>query len=51
MQSIAKRNNASFEEVREYYQQEGLLNQMVMELQERKVRAFLRESAEVQRAE
>ena len=51
MQSIAKRNNASFDDVKEYYQQEGLLNQMVMELQERKVRSFLREHAEVTRPE
>ena len=46
--AIAQRNQASFEEVREYYAKEqGLLNQLGVELQERKVRRFLREAAEI----
>jgi len=51
LEGIASRNQTSLEEVRDYYQREGLFNQLVMELQERKVRAFLRENADIERPE
>ncbi len=44
---IAARNKAKIEEVREYYQQNRLFDQMAIELLERKVRRFLRENARV----
>jgi trigger factor len=47
VQTIAARNNAKPEEVVEYYQKNGLLDQMAIELLERKVRRFLRENAVV----
>jgi trigger factor len=47
VQSIAARNNAKQEEVVEYYQKNGLFDQMAIELLERKVRRFLRENATV----
>ena len=45
--SIAARNNASIEDVREYYVKQGMTQQMAIEILERKVRAFLYENAEV----
>ncbi|MBK7644100.1 MAG: trigger factor [Planctomycetes bacterium] len=47
VQTIAARNNAKPEEVVEYYQKNGLFDQMAIELLERKVRRFLRENAAV----
>ncbi len=47
VQSIAARNNAKQEEVVKYYQENGLFDQMAIELLERKVRRFLRENATV----
>jgi len=47
VQTIAARNNAKREEVVEYYEKNGLFNQMAIELLERKVRRFLRENATV----
>jgi trigger factor len=47
VQTIAARNNAKPEEVVEYYQKNGLFDQMAIELLERKVRRFLRENATV----
>jgi trigger factor len=49
LRGIAQRNNTDFEEVRKYYQQEGLVQQLALELLERKVRSLLRESADIQR--
>ena len=46
-EAIAKRNGVSLDEVRKYYQEEGLLQQLGMELMERKVRSFLRSSADI----
>ena len=45
LRQIALRNRAKFEEVRDYYQKNNLLQQLSVELLERKVRAFLREHA------
>ncbi len=50
MRSIAERNQTELEEVRKYYRKEGLLQQLALELLERKVRSFLRESADIQGA-
>ena len=48
LQSIAERNQAEVDEVRKYYSEnQGMLQQMGVELLERKVRAFLREQATV----
>lgn len=47
VQGIAARNGAKVEEVVEYYQKNGLFDQMAIELLERKVRRFLRENATV----
>ncbi len=44
---IAQRNGAPPEDVEKYYREQGLLNQLGMELLERKVRAFLRENADI----
>ncbi|MBL8857527.1 MAG: trigger factor [Planctomycetes bacterium] len=44
---IAERNRAEIEEVRKYYQEKRLFDQMAVELLERKVRTFLRENAKV----
>ena len=48
LSAIAARNDASIEEVREYYVKNNLGQQMAIEVLERKVRAFLRASAQVQ---
>ncbi len=45
--SIAARNQSTVEDVRKYYGENNLGQQMAIELLERKVRAFLRENAEV----
>jgi trigger factor len=45
--AIAERNRASFDEVRDYYQEQELFPQLAMEIAERKVRTFLRESARI----
>ena len=45
--AIAARNGVSVEEVRPYYSENNLAQQMTVEILERKVRKFLRESAEV----
>lgn len=47
VQQIAERNNAKVEEVVKYYQEKNLFDQMAVELLERKVRKFLRESAQI----
>ena len=47
VQAIAQRNNAKFEEVADYYQKNNLLDQMAIEILERKVRRFLREQAKI----
>lgn len=48
IQAIATRNSASVDEVRKYYQDERMLPQLALELLERKVRGFLRGSADIQ---
>lgn len=45
---IAERNRAPVDEVRKYYQEKRLFDQMAIELLERKVRAFLRENARIE---
>jgi trigger factor len=45
--SIAERNETSVDEVRKYYSENSLGQQMAVELLERKVRRFLRQQAEV----
>ncbi len=47
LHQIAVRNDASFDEVRDYYRKEGLFDQLAVELLERKVRGFLRENAQL----
>ncbi len=47
LESIAKRNQATVEEVAEYYKKQNLYDQMAIEILERKVRKFLRESAQI----
>jgi trigger factor len=47
LRAIAQRNQSSFEEVRDYYREQNLIGQLAMEIVERKVRRFLRESAVV----
>ena len=44
---IAQRNRASVEEVQKYYRENGLLDQVAVELVERKVRGLLREGANI----
>ncbi len=44
---IAERNNATIEEVRQYYSKSEMGQQLVVEILERKVRRFLRENAKV----
>lgn len=44
---IAERNGTDIEEVRKYYSEQNMFQQMAVELLERMVRAFLREQAEV----
>jgi len=48
LHEIARRNDSSVEEVGKYYQEQGLVQQLGIELLERKVRSFLRESADIQ---
>ncbi len=48
IQQIAVRNGTEPEEVRKYHQEQNLLHQLGLELLERKVRSFLRESADIQ---
>lgn len=45
--TIAERNDAPIEEVRKYYVEHNLNQQMAIEVLERKVRTFLRENAEI----
>ena len=45
--AIAVRNGVEPDQVRKYYQEEKLLQQLGIELLERKVRGFLRESADI----
>jgi trigger factor len=47
LQAIAARNRAQVEEVRKYYTDNKLFDQMAVELLERKVRRFLRENARI----
>lgn len=47
LRGIAARNQASFEEVRDYYAKNRLVEQVGLELLERKVRRMLRENARV----
>lgn len=47
LKDIAARNQATYEEVRDYYREKGLIEQVAIELLERKVRALLREHAEI----
>jgi trigger factor len=48
LEGIAKRNNATLEEVAAYYKENRLFDQMAIEILERKVRRFLREKAQIQ---
>jgi trigger factor len=45
LRQIAMRNRASFDEVRKYYEEQGLMQQLAVELLERKVRAYLFEQS------
>lgn len=47
LRAIARRNRASYEEVRDYYREQGLVPQLANEILERKVRRRLRETAVV----
>ncbi len=47
LENIASRNETSVEEVRKYYVENGLIQQMSIELLERKVRRFLYDQAEI----
>jgi FKBP-type peptidyl-prolyl cis-trans isomerase (trigger factor) len=47
LKQIAERNQTDLAEVTEYYKKNELFDQMAIEILERKVRRFLRESAEV----
>jgi len=47
LETIAARNHATVEEVGEYYKKQNLFDQMAIEILERKVRRFLRESAQI----
>jgi len=47
LQSIAQRNNAPVETVRDYYREQNLFPQLATELLEKKVRVFLRENATI----
>lgn len=47
LEEIARRNNTELEEVATYYRENNLFDQMAIEILERKVRSFLRESAQV----
>ena len=46
-QEIAQRNQTSVEEVKKYYQEQNLIQQLAMEILEIKVRTFLRENATI----
>ena len=48
--SIAQRNDAEVDEVRKYYQENRLVPQLALELLERKIRSFLRDSADIREA-
>lgn len=50
MKRIAGRNGVPIDEVRKYYREEGLVQQLAIELLERKVRSFLLESADISEA-
>ncbi len=45
--SIAERNQSTREEVQKYYEEHKMIDQMALEVLERKVRTFLRENAKV----
>ena len=45
LRQIAMRNRAEFEEVKKYYEEQGLMQQLAVELLERKVRAYLFEQS------
>jgi trigger factor len=47
VQAIAQRHQAKVEDVVEHYKKNNLIQQMQIELLERKVRVFLRENAKV----
>jgi len=47
LEQIASRNNSTLEEVANYYRENNLFDQMAIEILERKVRQFLRDSAQV----
>jgi trigger factor len=47
LEAIAARNQATVEEVGEYYKKQNLFDQMAIEILERKVRKFLRENAQI----
>lgn len=47
LKSIAQRNQASFEEVKNFYTENNQIQALALELLERKVRAYLREQASV----
>lgn len=44
---IAERHNTTFDKVRDFYREKGLVEQVAIELLERKVRRHLREKAEI----
>jgi FKBP-type peptidyl-prolyl cis-trans isomerase (trigger factor) len=48
LMAIAARNQTTVEEVKEYYEQNNLGQQLAIEILEKKVRRFLRESADIQ---
>ena len=48
LETIAARNQSTLEEVKEYYTQNNLGQQLAIEILEKKVRRFLRESADIQ---
>jgi len=48
LMAIAARNQTTVEEVKEYYVQNNLGQQLAIEILEKKVRRFLRESADIQ---
>ncbi|MCZ6596366.1 MAG: trigger factor [Planctomycetota bacterium] len=47
LKRIAERNQVPVDEVRKYYQAQGLVSQLALELLERRVRSFLREAADI----
>lgn len=48
LRAIAARNNTSLDEVRKYYGENNLGQQLAIEILEKKVRRFLRENADIQ---